>query len=65
LSEQSKNNLLAAREQVRSVHEVLTKNAVVPMSPKDKARLVQACQRVSSIFSEEHGAATKAADGEV
>ena len=65
LSEQSKNNLLSARAQVRSVHEVLTKNAVASMSPKSKAQLVQACQRVSSIFCEEHGTAIKAADREV
>jgi hypothetical protein len=62
LSQNSKNNLLTAREQLTGIHEVLTKGPITDLAPKDKSRLVQACQRVSAIFSEEYGSALRAVD---
>ena len=64
LSEGSKNNLLSVREQLHFVHEVLTKSRVADLSPKAKAQLAQACQRVNATFSEEYGRAVKASEGE-
>jgi len=52
LSEGSKNNLLSVREQLHFIHEVLTKSPVADLSPKAKAQLAQASQRVNAIFSE-------------
>jgi hypothetical protein len=65
LSERSKNNILSAREQLRSIHKVLTKGAVSDLSPKAKAELAQACQQVNAIFSEEYGRAVRTSEGEV
>jgi hypothetical protein len=62
LSEESKNKLLTAREQLLSIHGVIAKTPIREMRPADKGRLAQACQRVSVIFSEEHGNAVKVAD---
>jgi len=62
LSERSKNNLLAAREQLTSIHDVLTKGAISDLAPRDKRSLAQSCQRVSAIFSEEYGTAVKGAE---
>jgi len=64
LSEGSKNNLLSVRERLHSIHEVLTKNRFADLSPRAKAQLVQACQRVSATFSEEYGRAVKASESE-
>jgi hypothetical protein len=63
LSEVSKNNLLSVREQLRSIHGVLSKNRIGDLSPKAKSQLAQACQQVNAIFSEEYGAAVKASEG--
>jgi len=60
-----KNNLLTAREQLRLIHKVLTKGDVPGLSPKAKAELMQACQQVSAIFSEEYGRAVRTSEGEV
>jgi hypothetical protein len=57
LSEKSKNNLLDASEELRSMHGVLTKNANAGLAERQKVRLAEAAQRVSAIFSEEHGTA--------
>jgi hypothetical protein len=65
LLESSKNNLLSALAQLRSIHEVLSKSTIANLNPKAKAQLAQACQRVNTIFSEERGTAVKAAEGEV
>jgi hypothetical protein len=43
LSEESKNNLLAARAQLHMVHEVLTKGTMANLSTKTKLRLAHAC----------------------
>jgi hypothetical protein len=64
LSEGSKNNLLSVREQLHFIHEVLTKSTVADLSPKAKAQLAQASQRVNAIFSEEYGRSVKASEGE-
>ncbi len=64
ISEGSKNNILSVREQLHFIHEVLTKNPVADLSPKAKAQLAQACQRVNATFSEEYGRAVKASEGE-
>ena len=64
LSEGSKNNLLSAREQLRSIHEVLTKGAIADLAPKAKIQLAQACQRVNAIYSEEYGRAVKGSEDE-
>jgi len=64
LSDASKNSLLAIREQLQSIHDVLTKNAIADLEPRAKSRLTQACQRVNSTFSQEYGAATKLTDSE-
>ena len=53
LSEESKNNLLSAREQLRLIHRVLNKSALADLSPRAKSELGQACQQVNAIFSEE------------
>jgi hypothetical protein len=55
LSEDPKNNLLSAREQLRLIHKVLSKGTIADLNPKAKAELVQACQQVNAIFSEEYG----------
>ena len=65
LSEESKNNLLGAREQLHMVHEVLTKGAVANLSQKAKLQLANACQQVNTIFSEEYGTAVKESEGEL
>lgn len=65
LSEQSKNNLLATREQLLVIHEVLTKSSLSALATEEKVGLAQACQHVSVTFSEEFGTAVKAADREV
>ena len=65
LSEGSKNNILSAREQLRSIHRVLTRGAVSDLNPKAKAELAQACQQVNTIFSEEYGRAVRASEREV
>ncbi|MEK7406345.1 MAG: hypothetical protein AAB225_14685 [Acidobacteriota bacterium] len=65
LSEQSKNNLLAMREQLRAITEVLTKTPLNTLGAHDKARLAQTCQRVNATYSEEYGAAVRAADRQV
>lgn len=62
LSKKSKDKLYLAREELRSAHEVLTGNAGMMLTPEDRARVVWAGQRVSEIFSEEHGAALQAAE---
>jgi hypothetical protein len=62
LLEKSKNNLLVAREQLHIVHEVLSKDEITNLAPKDKRSLSQACQRVTAIFSEEHGTAVKGSE---
>lgn len=64
LPEQSRANLLRAREQLLSIHDVLTRSAIAELEPAKKARLAQSCQRVNLIFSEECGAAMKATDRE-
>jgi hypothetical protein len=63
LTETSKNNLLSAREQLRSIHDVLTKGVIADLSARAKTQLAQSCQRVNTIFSEEYGMAVKASEG--
>jgi hypothetical protein len=65
LSEEPKNNLLSAREQLRLIHKVLSKGTIADLNPKGKAELVQACQQVNAIFSEEYGRAVRTSEGEV
>jgi hypothetical protein len=65
LSEEPKNNLLSAREQLRLIHKVLTRGTIADLSPKAKAELAQACQQVNAIFSEEYGRAVRTSEGEV
>jgi len=62
LSDQSKTNLLQAREHLLSIHEVLTRKALSAMAPNPKSQLARVCQQVNLIFSEECGAALKATD---
>jgi len=62
LPAQSKTNLLRAREQLLSIHEVLTRRTLPELSSAQKSRLAQSCQQVNLIFSEEYGTAVKAAD---
>lgn len=64
LMEGSKNNLDSAREQLRVIHKVLTTNPIADLSPRAKAQLAEACQRVNGIFSEEYGRAVKVSEGE-
>jgi hypothetical protein len=64
-SKKSKNNILSAREQLRSIHKVLTRGAVSDLNPRAKAELAQACQQVNAIFSEEYGRAVRTSEGEV
>jgi hypothetical protein len=62
LPQQSKTNLLRAREQLLSVNEVLTRKPIGEMTPPQRARLAQSCRQANLIFSEEYGAAMKATD---
>lgn len=62
LTEQSRTNLVKAQRQLRSIHDVLTKNAISELHPSEKSQLARSCQRVSVIFSEEHGRAVRTAD---
>ncbi|HTP30736.1 MAG TPA: hypothetical protein VMJ75_01090, partial [Candidatus Acidoferrales bacterium] len=64
LSEHSMNDLLNVRAQLESIHRVLTGGPIIDLSAKQRVRLLQACQRVSTILSEQHGAATRSADQE-
>lgn len=61
LGAESRNKLLTAREQLLSIHGVLARSQIADLRPLDRARLAQACQRVSVTFSEEYGNAVKAA----
>jgi hypothetical protein len=65
LPEDSKKNLVEAREQLLSIHDAIAKRAVGEMNPSQKSQLARACQQVSSIFSEEHGNSIRATDKEV
>jgi hypothetical protein len=65
LSEKSKNGLLTAREQLKTVQDLLLKTPIGELPPKDRLRLVQTCQLISATFNEEYGLATKAVDSEV
>jgi hypothetical protein len=60
LSKKSRDNLSRAHEQLRSMHQAL--NIVGELTQEDKARLAQASQEVSGIFSTEHGVAARAAE---
>jgi hypothetical protein len=62
LSEKSRTNLLRAREQLLSIHEVLTRKPITEMATNQKSRLTQSCQTVNHILSEEYGTAMKATD---
>jgi len=59
LSKKSKDNLSHAQEHLRSMHEAL--NVTSDLTREDKARLAQAGQQVSGIFSTEQGVAARAA----
>lgn len=65
LHEDSRKNLVEAREQLLSIHDAIAKRTVGEMNPNQKSQLARACQQVSSIFSEEHGNAIRATDKEV
>src|SRR5580704_2639498 len=58
----SKENLGLARDHLFVVRRVLSSRRISDLSLQQKARLNQACGHVIRIFSEEHGAAMKAAD---
>ena len=60
LSKKSKDSLSRAHEQLRSMHQAL--NIAGDLTREDKARLAQAGQEVSGLFSTEHGAAARAAE---
>ena len=64
LSNASKDNLLSAHAQLRTIHEELTKSPITDFSQAARKRLAQACQTVSAIYSEEYGTAMRAGDGE-
>lgn len=64
LSEDSKKNLVEAREQLLTIHHAITKRAVGEMNLNQRSQLSRSCQQVSSIFSEEHGNAIRATDRE-
>jgi hypothetical protein len=61
-SVESRNNLLIAQEQLKSIHDVLAKCSIAEIAPKERARLTQYCQSVSLVFGKEHGKAIRAAD---
>jgi hypothetical protein len=65
LSEKSKNSLLTAREQLKTVQDLLLRTPVAELSQRDRLRLVQTCQLISATFNEEYGLAIKAVDSEV
>jgi hypothetical protein len=57
LSRKSKDNLLRAHGQLRSMHQLLS--VARNLSPDDKARLAMSCQEVSEIFTMELGVANR------
>jgi hypothetical protein len=60
LSTESRGNFLDAREQLRTIVQVLGRDQ--PEATEHRSRLAESCQRVSTIFSEERGKALRAAD---
>jgi hypothetical protein len=64
LAPESRTNLLRAQEQLHLISFVLARQST-RFSPTEKARLVRSCQQVALIFSEEHGAASRAADNRI
>ena len=62
LADQSKTNLLRVREQLLTIHDVLTRKPISEMTPSQRYRLAQSCQLVNLILSEEYGTAMKATD---
>lgn len=62
LPEVSKNNLLDGREQLRSIQDLLTRTPVADLAARERTRLTRSCQQVNAIFSEEYGAALRAAE---
>jgi hypothetical protein len=56
LNARSTRNLLSAREQVTVIQDALSGRA---NTPADRAGLLQSCQRLAVIFSEEAGTAVK------
>lgn len=60
LSKKSRDNLLRALGQLRTMHEVLS--AKRELATDEKARLARSCQEVSEIFSAEQGVAIRATE---
>lgn len=65
LSEGSRTNLRMAREQLRTIHDVLTRKSISDLTPRQRLRLTRLCRQLGLIYSEEYGMAMKAADNEV
>jgi hypothetical protein len=62
LAKKSKDNLVNAREHLRSMHDVLSRNAGEVLMPEERTRVAHAAQQVSEILSEEHGMAVRAVE---
>lgn len=62
LSVDSKNNWLLARQQLESIHAVLTKAIEVTLSPREVQKLNSACIALRTVFVEEQAAGLKIAD---
>jgi hypothetical protein len=65
LPEDSRKNLIRAQEHLLAIHRNLVKEVVGDMNPDQKFQLSRACQKVSLIFSQEHGNAIRKTDTEV
>jgi hypothetical protein len=63
LSSDSHTNLRRVQEHLLVVHKELNLRPITEMSPKQKARLAEACQSVNSFLSREQGTATRVAEG--
>ena len=62
LPDTSKLNLRRAQSKLLSMSKVLSGEAIDRMAPRQRLALGKDCEMVRSIFNEEHGATTKAAD---
>lgn len=62
LSVDSKNKWLLARQQLESIHAVLTKAIETTLTPRESQRLNSACIAIRTVFVEEQAVGLKIAD---
>ncbi len=62
LPQKSKNNLMKAREQLASIHEVLILYSNNDIASQNRPELIKSAFRVSELISQEYGSAQMASD---